>query len=341
MLKRLIAHHIVKEKNKTAAALTARKTVLPATTDLADLLIDQLSESFKNRNPFAGLFRTEGATPKETSEAATEKTDLAFRQSLIAYLEVNSDDAFVDFTTTAAGILRDEMAGQPLATGGYVVFAEYQAGNESYLMTALLTTKATPSFDKDLNLIATNPLDFEHLRHGARIRLKGVRANLEGVVQFASQRAEGVSDYFVAFLGCEPILRPAVQAQLLLGVVNSMKLSESTRKKVKEGIVAQAGEARRENRTMTLTEIAGAAPVKDRPKVLSVLTDPKNGLAGEFYPPLPAVMKPFVRFAFNGAGLRLEFDLTPWANRIRVDDQNTLTITKVPPELVKQLREEV
>jgi nucleoid-associated protein YejK len=92
---------------------------------------------------------------------------------------------------------------------------------------------------------------------------------------------------------------------------------------------------------MTLTEVAEAAPEKDRPKVLTHLTSEEHELAGIFYPPPPAVMKQFVRFAFSGSGLRLEFDLNPWANRVEVDDQNTLTIVGVPPELVEQLREEI
>jgi nucleoid-associated protein YejK len=224
MLKRLIAHQIVKEKKQKGAALTLRKTVLPTTSNVADLLINQLNESFKIRNPFAGLFRTKDntpkettETPKETAEAPKKTTESAFRQSLLAYLMVDSDDAFVDFTTTVAGILSAEIGGQPLATGGYVVFAEYQASKDNYLLTALLTTQATPSFDEHLNLITTNPLDFEHLRHGARIRLKAVKSNREGVVQFISQSAEGVSDYFVEFLGCLPVLRPAAQGVKRLG----------------------------------------------------------------------------------------------------------------------------
>lgn len=343
MLKRLIAHQIIKEKNTTSASLTVRETVLPAKSDLAVLLINQLSDSFKTRNPFAGLFRLADAA-QETTEAPKKKKKKpisAFRQNLLDYLAAPGDNAFADFTKLAAEILRSEIASQSLATGGYIVFAEYSAARDNYLMTSLLTTQATPSFDKDLNLVETEPLDFEHLRHGARIRLNRVKQNREGVMQLISRRADGVSDYFVEFLGCEPVLRPSAQGQLLFSVLNSLKVTEAVRTKIKEGAFRKASEARDENRTITLTEIAEAAPPKERKRVLEYLTSEEHDLAGEFYPPSPAVMKQFVRFAFDGQGLRLEFDINPWANRMNVDKQNTLTITKVPPELVAQLREEI
>lgn len=341
MPKRLIAHQILKDKNKTGASLTFRETVLPATSHLADLLIGRLNESFKSRNPLAGLFKTKDDAPKETSEAPVKNATSAFRQSLLDYMATPSDNTFVRFTKEATNTLGEKIGKQALATGGYVVFAEYSAGESDYLMIALLTTQATPSFDEHLNLIAANPLDFEHLRHGARIRLKAVKSNREGVVQFFSQSAEGVSDYFVDFLGCQPVLRPAAQGMLLLDVLNSLQVNETTRKKIKEGAYREISEARRDNRTITLTEIAQAAPPKVQAKVLSHLTSEEHDLAGEFYPPSGAVMKQFVRFAFSGAGLRLEFDLNPWANRMSLDEQNTLTIAQAPPELVAQLREEI
>jgi nucleoid-associated protein len=353
MLKRLIAHQILKKKSKSLATLHLRDEVLPASSTLAKLLIEQLRESFQRLNPLAGVFRSEDnaagskktevlkdqtPAPKDKSAASKEKTDSVFRQDLLAYLALVSDKAFVDFTKAAMKILKDEMANEPLATGGYVVFAEYEVKREVFLMSALLNTMARPSFDKSLNLVPSNPLDFEHLRHGARIRLKGVKANDEGVVQFFSQRADGVSDYFVEFLGCNAVVRPKAQGHLLISALNSIPVSDKTRKKLKEKTYSIWEEARRENRPMTLTEIAAAVSPEKAEKILGQLAAEENDLAGEFLPPPPPVMKQLVRFAFNGDGLRLEFDLNPWVNRVNVDDDKTLTITKVPTELVEALK---
>ena len=53
-------------------------------------------------------------------------------------------------------------------------------------------------------------------------------------------------------------------------------------------------------------------------------------------------MKRFVKFTFNKAGLKLEFDRNSWANEIKVNQKSkTLTISNVPDELITALAEEI
>src|SRR6266481_5987227 len=118
-------------------------------------------------------------------------------------------------------VLKDEMSRQQLATGGYVVFAEYDATMTPFLLTAILSTQAQPSFDENLNLVANTTLDLDHLRHGARCRLEAVGENRDGVVHFISYRTAGVSEYFLDFIGCEAVTRPDVQAARLYSALNA------------------------------------------------------------------------------------------------------------------------
>lgn len=101
-------------------------------------------------------------------------------------------------------------------------------------------------------------------------------------------------------------------------------------------------DCRRNGRAMTLTAIANALNPQDSTELLNHLGQEVNELAGEFPPPPPGVMKRFVKFAFNKAGLKLEFDKNAWANEVKVNPQaKTVTITNAPDELITALAEDL
>lgn len=332
MLRRLIAHQIIKEQHKTTASVFLRDKVLPVESELAVSLLDQLSDSFIKRSPVTGRFKS------------TEMGQPPFQQKLLSYLGDASDSSFVNFTKKAAERLKDGMAKQSLASGGYTIFAEYVDDKTSFLLTALLGTTAKPTFDKELNLVASITLDLDHLRHGARIRLEAVEHNEDGVVDFISQRKDGVSEYFVEFIGCEAIARLDVQGRLLHTALDDWARETELSDDAKSQLMGQAyshwQESRREKRPLTLTGIANALQPEDPQRLLDHLTHPVYGLAGQFFPPPPETMKRFVRFAFSGDGLKLEFDRNQWSNRIKVNAQRrTLTIRDVPDDLITALNE--
>jgi nucleoid-associated protein len=334
MLTRLIAHQISKKAHETTAKLRLRNKVLPIDSAVAADLFEQLRDSFQGKNPVAGAFLTTGGTQPR------------FQQTLTRYIEEDDDAAFVAFTTDAMNILRDEMTNQQASTGGYVVFAEYEADNTKFLFAALLGTTAKPNFDKDLNLIESPALDLDHLRHGARIRFDKVEANENGVVLFISQKSSGASDYFVNFIGCEEIARPEEQGRNLYTALNAWAnekaLTDDQRGQLLQNAYTFWRGCRDNNQAMTLTAIANALNPQDSAALLKHLSTEANQLAGEFPPPPPSVMKRFVKFTFNKAGLKLEFDRNAWANEVKINPRaKTLTITNVPDELIRALTEEL
>lgn len=80
MLRRLIAHQIIKEQHKTTASLHLRDEVLPPKSDLAGKLLDQLSDSFVKRSPVTGRF-----------QSTADKGKPPFQQMLLSYLSDPQD----------------------------------------------------------------------------------------------------------------------------------------------------------------------------------------------------------------------------------------------------------
>ncbi len=330
MLRRLIAHQVIKKAHKTKVDLQLRDTALPVKSDVADDLFEQLRDSFQRRNPVAGAFLTVGNTQPR------------FQQILGRYVATDSEKAFVEFTKDAMTILGEEIANQQAATGGYVVFAEYLADGTTFLFAALLGTTAKPNFDKKLNLIASPGLDLDHLRHGARVRFDKVEDNETGVVLFISQQSSGASDYFVKFIGCEEITSPEEQGRNLYSALDSWAVkndfSPERRGKLLQDAYTYWQGCHKNRSAMTLTAIANALNPQDSNALLSHLGAEGNLLAGEFPAPPPSVMKRFVKFAFNKSGLKLEFDRNTWLNKVIVNKTaKTLTISEVPDELIEAL----
>lgn len=332
-LTRLIAHQLVKEAGTQTATLHDRKKVLPVESELAATFLDQLRDGFQKKNPVAGVFRSTGGTQPP------------FQQLLLRYLHAPSNKSFVEFSKAATLVLKLEISKQQASSGGYVVFAEYKTNGDAFLLTGLLSTLANPNFDDSLNLVSSVALDMQHLRHGARIRLDRVKDNAEGVIQFISQQAKGVSEYFVDFIGCEEVTRSDVQGRQLHTALEQWAQKETLDEMQKGQLMSRAytywQECRRERRQMTLTALANVISPERSNALLRHLGNENLGLAGEFSPPPASIMKRFVRFAFNASGLKLEFDRNQWRDRVELNqERRTLTIREVPEELITAFREE-
>ncbi len=328
MSSRLIVHQIVKDRGSETTDLHLRASLLTSTTADAGALIDRLRLAITRGNPHAGRF---------TSPAGAQPP---LQQRLLRYMRKQTDNEFVSFSRNAAGHLRNEMAKSGWATGGYIVFAEHKHGEETFLLVVLLSTHAQPSFDADLNLVSATTLDFAHMRHAARLRYSGVEQNEDSVVHFVSRNEKGVSDYFQDFLGCEELTDSSQQGRFLQSALRYMARDKGMNKEtVMQQTYTYWKGCREAGKSMTVTALANLLAPDDPDPILEYLGDPKWGLAGEFSPPIPSIMKNFLKFAFDGKGLKIEFDRDDWLGNIRCTD-TTVTIRNAPASLIEQIQNE-
>jgi len=335
MIKKLIAHQLVKDAHSNVSTLVKRDDVLPIDSELSNSLFEQLQQSFRNHSPIVGKFRSTGDTSP------------AYQQVLIEYLAetTNGDEHFISMSSRGMDLLKVEIEKQSLATGGYIIFCEYETNGNTYLLVSLLSTKAQPTFDEHLNLVAAITPNLTDLRHAARIKLGSVSSNSEGVVQFISRRTSGVSDYFRDFLGCEEITRPDVQAGILYTVLTNWAKEQNYSEEQRSNMMTQAyshwQKCRKEKRPMTLAALANVLVPSEPSELLTHLTKEGQNLAGEFPAPSPSSMKRFVRFSYDGRSIKLEFDRNVWGNQIQISEsERTLTIRDAPEELLEMLRAE-
>jgi nucleoid-associated protein len=328
MPSRVIAHQIRKTQHSEDAQTYLREDLLPTSSE-SNSLVEDLRLAITRGNPVAGKFtRRAGGQPP-------------FEQRLSRYMRAATDDQFVAFSRDAVGLLVGEMRREPLTTGGYVVFAEHEFNGEVFLLVVLLSTRAQPSFDEQLNLVSATTLDVEHLRHAGRVRENGVAANEDGVVHFVSRASEGI--FFKEFLGCEAVTDPSAQANYLLtalrGWSEEQEMDIEQRESMMQRTYAYWNDRRKAGEQMTLTGLSNFVDPENPNRLLAYLGSEDTGLAGEFSPPRPESMRQFVKFAFQRAGLKIEFDRNAWLQNINVKG-STVTIRNAPAELIQQINEE-
>jgi nucleoid-associated protein len=331
---RLIAHQIVKAQHSDDVSKVFRNELLTANDDLKGELMRHLRGALTKRNPIAARFKSPaGAQPP-------------LQQRLLRYLGEAGDQEFIQFSKEAVDYLATKMGEEPLATGGFVVFAEHDYGDEVFLLIALLSMNARPSFDGDLNLVSTTSLDFEHLRHASRIRESQVQTNEDGVVHFISKKGGTTSDYFLEFLGCAPVTDSSAQGNRLYTVLRQWAENQQMTPTQKEAMFDRTygywRDCRSNGQPMTMSTLATVLSPDDQDaqqEILDHLSDEASGLAGEFSAPAPNVMRHFVRFAFKEGGFKFEFDRERWLDKIQIRN-NTVTIQNAPADLIKMISEE-
>jgi nucleoid-associated protein YejK len=227
------------------------------------------------------------------------------------------------------------------SVGGYLVFAEYDHADEIYLAVVLLTSKSRAQFDDALNLSEVVTLDVEHVRHAARFRYSGVADNEPGTVYFVARASEG--KFFREFIDCDPVSDSKIQSSRLRTTINEWISTNGFNENQKEEIYKKTfsywSGCRRENFPMTLEGLANSVYPNDPDPFRNFLSQENTLLMGEFTPPNPSDMRQFQKFAFNGSGLKLEFDRSEWLPRIAVRN-GTLTIRRAPQELLQMLENE-
>ncbi len=331
MATRLIAHQISKAQHTRDASVLLRSTLLPADSEAAISFTQALRNAHTSNNPIAGRFRSPAGAR------------LPFEQRLRTYLRGADDGQFVAFSHDAANLLLERMKTESAATGGYVIFCQYDHGAENFLLVALLSTRAQPSFDKDLNLVQSIALDFDHLRHAGRVRYSGLTHNDDGVVHYVSRRQGDVSDYFREFLGCEPVTDSAAQGRYLYTALRSFADTQKMDPEDREAMMQQAytysRECKKHGRPIQLTGLANSLRPDNPTVVLQHLSSEGTNLAGEFPVPPDSVMRKFVKFAFNRKGLKLEFDRTDWLDKVSTTN-GSIVIKEAPAELIEQITSE-
>lgn len=218
-----VIHNIVKEKNSLAIAEIDQKEVtLDVTTTPVKALVGSLVSVVgkKNNSVIYGQFRT-------------DHKEGPFPHGLDSYLEntPQSNISFLDLTSIALQEIARCAAAEPLATGGYLLFSQYQSQGTLFFIAAMIKHKDGIRLNKDLVPEGVEQLDLSKIYHAVRInislyeqyRLEVASNEISDkcYIGFIGKSNDGkASGYFVEAFGCE---KGVAAGKLIDVIVNSIE----------------------------------------------------------------------------------------------------------------------
>lgn len=184
VIQNAIVHEVVKEQGTKTTTTKIRKTVLPVTDQVTEL-VAKVRTLYSERT---------GRSYGDFDE------DAAFADDLTA-LQANTIE-FQEWSVRSMAALERELRATPAATGGHMFFTRYAEGGHTYLFIAMLKHTAGISFSDDLDILDVNHLDLEKLHLAARIDIDTWQTpDSHRYVSFVKGKANReIRDYFLRYL---------------------------------------------------------------------------------------------------------------------------------------------
>ena len=265
-----------------------------------------------------------------------------------AYLFEAAEKDFCGFTERMTNLLGDK-AKNTGATTGHVFFAHLEGDGREYLLIAIVTNEIDIALSKTMDLKETEHLNLKDFRFAGRIDVSAWRDNQDRYVSFLKGTKE-VSNYFMAFLGCDTTIAAVRDTRCLTNAVkrfaqsvtrNGELLSDEERDTFLSTVDAHCRRIAAQGQPLEIDVLCNAAwpeaPEELRTAIVEGdeaindgFTIDKRGLQG------------LVRFSGKGAHWKLDFEREALSNHKLTfnKDERTITLHDPSDELVHQLLQE-
>ncbi len=302
-----------------------------AVTPTTQRVVDDLYQLYSRR-----ASKSHGKFSTADDAAPTEK-------HLRDYLDQRTN--FADLTDKMMATLKHQAGLRNAAQGGHVFFAHFSRDGRQFLLVAILNDKLSAALTTSYDVADVQHLDMDGFRFAGRINLTGWAANEERYIGFLKGKG-AVSEYFMAFLGCDNTVQvrqdTADLVQALKGYADHQGMIGEARDEFLSKAKAICDRASRNREEIEFEALANELAPKEPQALLSVLTDPERRLNDRFIPDRRALSS-LVKFRGKTAQWSVEFERDALSGgKVRYDaSENTLTLLDLPDDLTAQLKREL
>lgn len=300
-------------------------------TPTTQRVVDELYELYSRR-----ASKSHGKFSAADDAAPTES-------HLRDYLADKSD--FADLTDKMMATLKHQAGMRNAAQGGHVFFAHFERDSRQFLLVAILNDKLSAALTSSYDVADVQHLDMDGFRFAGRINLTGWAANEERYIGFLKGKG-AVSEYFMAFLGCDNTVQVRQDTtdlvQALKGYADAQGLAGEERDEFLGKAKTICDKASRNREEIEFEALANELAPQHPQALLSVLTDPDRALNDRFVPDRRALSS-LVKFKGKTAQWSVEFERDALSGgKVRYDaSENSLTLLDLPADLTAQLRNEL
>lgn len=323
-LKNIIVHKIDKE-SQGIAQLELRDSLL-IIGDRESEFIENLKEVYyKKSNPIYGVFNS-------------NSTAYPFQTLLGNFISDNSQ--FYNFTVEAMNLLYEIMNPIPQATGGYVVFANYEVSNEEFVITVMLNNKKQYGVSNNLSLEEIFSLDLEKLDVANFINLTRLQNDEETYLSFARGRKD-VSNYFKNFIGCTDQIS-AKQSSLklktaFLDYLETLVITQEEKETLRNDVFNYCINQTKRKEDISLSHISSMIN-NEEPQLFQKFASGEDYGVSANIKGHRQTLKSLKYYSYKSKALSISFDSNLINERVFYnEDDNSLRITNIPDELKYQL----
>lgn len=323
-LKNIIVHKIDKE-SQGVAQLELRNSLLTIGEKESEFIENLKEVYYKKSNPIYGVFNS-------------NSTAYPFQTLLSNFISDNSQ--FYDFTVEAMNLLYEIMNPIPQATGGYVVFANYEVSNEEFVITVMLNNKKQYGVNNNLSLEEIFSLDLEKLDVANFINLTRLQNSEETYLSFARGRKD-VSNYFKNFIGCTDQIS-AKQSSLklktaFLDYLESLDITQEEKETLRNDVFNYCINQTKRKEDISLSHISSMIN-NEEPQLFQEFASDENYGVSANIKGHRQTLKSLKYYSYKSKSLSLSFDSKLINERVFYNEEdNSLKIINIPDELKYQL----
>lgn len=211
-----IVHLLEKQVDSSHASVVLRQKSIEQTLQL-ETFLDLLNKTFnaKANKSYSGFLSS--AKNSESDDESYTKFQTLLNQF------IGNECSFIEFSHQAMSYLQQHIEQANKATGGYIVFVNYQLFGNQYILVAMLNHTFGLSIDNDLKINPVDYLDINKLHLAARIDISQWQEESDSnryIVMVRTKESHKLSDYFRQFIGSNEGIDSKKETTELLTAVN-------------------------------------------------------------------------------------------------------------------------
>ena len=332
-LQKLIVHELKKDSGKSDVTLITSNELIPVDIE-SESLIESLLKSYQgDKILYAEFDQNPGRYfPDRFND---------YRQT-----ERASED-FIDFTIDSLGNLATIIQAKILASGGYLVFAEYQSNNTSFVVIFLIRDtegKLLRRVANSFEIRTIEYLDTNHLAMACRINENKFDSEESNYISFTRHRQQDVSDYFTDWISVEQLESSTEFTNSLYQIINNIPAPinpDNNQPYSIDEVRNMVYENARNNAQRNINIHSLSEQIYGNPETISLFAEQNQiSIDTEFRYDKKA-LKRFIQLNINRDGINLKFSRGDCGTKVRISEENQNIILIESERFANALRSEL